>query len=65
MKTATASTHFKIWCNCPYCDNYIELQEEHEIWRALDGQLYADDCDVEIRCNNEDCEKTFMINSIE
>lgn len=62
MKTATARVDLEVWANCPHCDEPQEIKEEvdeAEAW--FSHRLDIPKCEVEILCENPDCEKQFLV----
>jgi transcription elongation factor Elf1 len=59
-----ATTYLEIYVTCPYCgdwQNRVSDLTEH----LSNGELRAEECDAELKCENEECGKRFLVTSIE
>jgi hypothetical protein len=64
IKETTASTTLEIWVTCPYCNDYQNRCDdltEH----LCNGELRAEEIEAELRCDNEECDKLFIVTAIE
>lgn len=64
MEKAVAETHFEIWVTCPYCGEYQNRVDDLKDHLDSD-ELRAEECEAELRCENEKCKKLFLVEAIE
>jgi hypothetical protein len=58
-----ADSFFEIWVTCPHCDVY-QLRT-YDLTDYLDAnELRAEECEVELRCEEVECSKSFIVESV-
>jgi len=62
IKKTTAQVTLEIATKCPYCRNYIIIDDDYALRADLDRNLSCLECEHYIICNK--CEKDFIINEI-
>lgn len=62
MKKSDATTYLEILCICPNCGACLDLIDDDWIKESLGGELRADNCDVEVNC--DECKKAFIVENI-
>lgn len=63
IKETTATTFLEIMVKCPYCGFHQERLDD--LREHLDcGEIRATDCQAELRCENKECDKIFIVTDI-
>jgi len=59
LKEVTAHVSLEVWVNCPHCDNKQDVSDA--LIDNLDENLCASNLEVEIKCDNNNCQEKFII----
>lgn len=63
MKTTTATTLIEVLCDCPYCDELMDIIDRDDVKGSLNDKPRVSNCDIEITCEN--CQGIFLVTDIE
>ena len=63
MKKTRAQLYIEILCDCPNCDESLDVFHNETVKESLQEDHRAYNCDVEIICEN--CKETFLLTDID
>jgi len=62
LKTTDANTFIEVLCNCPYCNAYLDIFDEHGVKESMGYEPRSENCNLEVDCS--ECGEKFLVTDI-